>query len=53
MISIREDFYWMLPTLWQLPFDPSKAENMKNRKSVASFILVAVTLPEVLGRVVA
>ena len=53
MISIREDFYWMLPTLWQLPFDPSQTENMKNRKSVASFILVAVILPEVLGRVVA
>ena len=34
MISIREDFYWMLTTLWQLPFDPSQTENMQNRKPV-------------------
>ena len=53
MISIREDFYWMLTTPWQLPFDPSQTENMKNGKPVASFILVAVILPEVLGQVVA
>ena len=53
MISIREDFYWMLTTPWQLPFDPSQTENMKNGKPVVSFILVAVILPEVLGQVVA
>ena len=33
MISIREDFYWMLTTLWQLPFDPTQTENMKNRET--------------------